>query len=93
MSRPHCSSCVACSSPAGPLHFVEHGLAADEPVQRWQHRLQPIQKRVFGGCHLTRPTAELLKGAGFTISELDVFYEKGAPKALGANSLGVATAP
>ena len=79
--------------PNGTLHFVEHGLAPDEPVQRWQHRLEPIQKRVFGGCHLTRPTAELLEGAGFTIGELDVYYEKGAPKVLGANSLGVATAP
>ena len=79
--------------PGGTLHFVEHGLAPDEPVQRWQHRLEPIQKRVFGGCHLTRPTVDLLTGAGFTISELDVFYEKGAPKVLGALSLGVAIAP
>jgi ubiquinone/menaquinone biosynthesis C-methylase UbiE len=79
--------------PGGSLHFVEHGLAPDEPVLRWQHRLEPIQKRVFGGCHLTRPTVDLLKGAGFAISELDVYYEKGAPKVLGANSLGVATAP
>jgi ubiquinone/menaquinone biosynthesis C-methylase UbiE len=79
--------------PGGSLHFVEHGLAPDEPVQRWQHRLEPIQKRVFGGCHLTRPTVDLLKGAGFEISELDVYYEKGAPKVVGANSLGVATAP
>jgi ubiquinone/menaquinone biosynthesis C-methylase UbiE len=79
--------------PGGTLHFVEHGLAPDEPVQRWQHRLEPIQKRVFGGCHLTRAPVDLLRGAGFTISELDVYYEKGAPKVVGANSLGVATAP
>ena len=61
-------------------------------MQRWQHRLEPIQKRVFGGCHLTRPIADLLTDAGFTISEIDVFYEDGAPKILGADSLGVATA-
>src|SRR5215213_221284 len=79
--------------PGGTLHFVEHGLAPDEDVQKWQHRLEPIQKRVFGGCHLTRPTVDLLKSAGFTISELDVYYEKGAPKVVGANSLGVARAP
>jgi ubiquinone/menaquinone biosynthesis C-methylase UbiE len=79
--------------PGGSLHFVEHGLAPDESVQRWQHRLEPIQKRVFGGCHLTRRTVHLLEGAGFAISELDVFYEKGAPKVVGALSLGVATAP
>ena len=76
--------------PGGRLHFVEHGLAPDEDVRRWQHRLEPIQKRVFGGCHLTRPIVELVQGAGFAITELDVYYEKGTPKPLGANSLGVA---
>jgi SAM-dependent methyltransferase len=79
--------------PGGKLHFVEHGLAPDERVQVWQHRLEPVQKRVFGGCHLTRPVADLLHGAGFTIAELDVFYEEGAPKVVGANSLGVAVSP
>jgi ubiquinone/menaquinone biosynthesis C-methylase UbiE len=79
--------------PGGTLHFVEHGLAPDERVQRWQHRLEPVQKRVFGGCHLTRPILDLLVDAGFTISEVDVFYEKGAPKPMGADSLGVAVAP
>lgn len=79
--------------PGGTLHFVEHGLAPDERVRRWQHRLEPLQKRLFGGCHLTRPTVELLTDAGFTIAQVDVFYEKGAPKALGADSLGIATAP
>jgi SAM-dependent methyltransferase len=79
--------------PGGTLHFVEHGLAPDEPVRRWQHRLEPIQKRVFGGCHLTRPIADLVTGAGFAITELDVYYEDGSPKFLGANSRGVARSP
>src|SRR5262249_19754715 len=64
--------------PGGTLHFIEHGLAPDERVRRWQHRLEPVQKRVFGGCHLTRPIVDLLTTAGFTITELDVFYDKGA---------------
>jgi SAM-dependent methyltransferase len=76
--------------PGGTLHFVEHGLAPDESVRRWQRRLEPIQKRAFGGCHLTRPIVELLTSAGFTITELDVFYEDGAPKFMGADSLGTA---
>lgn len=76
--------------PGGTLHFVEHGLAPDESVQRWQHRLEPLQKRMFGGCHLTRRIVDLLTDAGFTISDVEVFYEKGAPKTLGADSLGVA---
>lgn len=78
--------------PGGALHFVEHGLAPDESVRRWQHRLEPVQKRLFGGCHLTRPVVDLLSGAGFAITALDVFYEEGAPRFVGANSLGRALA-
>ncbi|MCW2983681.1 MAG: hypothetical protein JWR63_1251 [Conexibacter sp.] len=79
--------------PGASLHFVEHGLAPDERVQRWQHRLEPLQKRLVGGCHLTRPIADLLRTAGFTITALDVFYEDGAPKVVGADSLGTALSP
>jgi SAM-dependent methyltransferase len=79
--------------PGGTLHFVEHGLAPDESVRRWQHRLEPVQKRMFGGCHLTRPIVDLLSAAGFTITGVDVFYEEGTPKIMGADSLGTATAP
>jgi SAM-dependent methyltransferase len=79
--------------PGGTLHFVEHGLAPDEGVRRWQRRLEPVQKRAFGGCHLTRPVVSLLTSAGFTITELDVFYEEGTPKFLGADSLGTAVSP
>jgi ubiquinone/menaquinone biosynthesis C-methylase UbiE len=79
--------------PGGTLHFVEHGLAPDEKVQVWQHRLDPVQKRLFGGCHLSRPIAELLTDAGFTITESEAFYEKGAPKFLAAETIGVAVSP
>ena len=79
--------------PGGTLHFVEHGLAPDEKVRRWQHRLDPLQRRMAGGCHLDRPIARLLAEAGFTMRDLDVFYEKGAPKVIGAYSLGVAVSP
>lgn len=79
--------------PGGTLHFVEHGLAPDERVRRWQHRLDPVQQRVVGGCHLTRPVVELVRNAGFTISDLDAYYQRGAPKVLGATSLGVARTP
>ena len=79
--------------PGGTLHFVEHGLAPDENVRRWQHRLDPLQQRLFGGCHLTRRIVDLVTDAGFTVTEVDVFYEHGAPKVMGADSLGVAVAP
>jgi ubiquinone/menaquinone biosynthesis C-methylase UbiE len=79
--------------PGGTLHFLEHGLAPDENVRRWQRRLNPLEQRVFGGCNFTRPIVDLLTAAGFTIKALDVFYEKGAPRFAGADSLGIATSP
>ena len=79
--------------PGAALHFVEHGLAPDEGVRRWQRRLEPIQKRALGGCRLTRSVVEMLTNTGFTIDRLEVFYEEGAPKPIGAMSLGTALAP
>lgn len=76
--------------PGAALHFVEHGLAPDAGVQRWQHRLDGLQQGLFGGCHLTRPIADLVASAGFAVERLDVYYEDGSPKFLGANSLGLA---
>ncbi len=78
--------------PGGALHFVEHGLAPDAGVARWQHRLEPLQKRIAGGCHLTREIADLVTDAGFTFVEVDVFYEDGAPRFLAADTLGLAVA-
>lgn len=79
--------------PGGTLHFVEHGRAPDAGTERWQRRFEPVQKRLFGGCHLTRDIAEALQAAGFTLDELDVFYGDEGPKALTAYTLGVAAAP
>jgi SAM-dependent methyltransferase len=79
--------------PGGSLHFLEHGLAPDEKVRRWQRRLEPIQRRVAGGCHLTRPIVNLLDTAGFVTKDLDVFYADGEPKSVGACSLGRAISP
>ena len=76
--------------PGGTFHFLEHGLAPDPGVQAWQRRLEPLQKRVFGGCHLTRRIPELVEAAGLEITSLDTFYEEGSPKVLGATALGVA---
>lgn len=76
--------------PGGTLHVVEHGLAPDDEVRRWQHRLEPLQQRLFGGCHLTRRITGLLTDAGFEILEREEFYDAGAPRFLAAQTLGVA---
>jgi ubiquinone/menaquinone biosynthesis C-methylase UbiE len=78
--------------PGGFLRFLEHGLAPDEPVRRWQRRLNPLEMALTGGCHFTRQIPDLLQEAGFTITELDVFYQAGVPKFSGAYSLGTAVA-
>jgi ubiquinone/menaquinone biosynthesis C-methylase UbiE len=76
--------------PGGALHFLEHGLAPEDKVRRWQRRFDPIEKMVFGGCHLTRAIDDLVEGAGFTVTELDTFYAKGSPKFVSWFYLGVA---
>ncbi|MCX5045116.1 methyltransferase domain-containing protein [Aldersonia sp. NBC_00410] len=73
--------------PGGALHFLEHGSAPDEDVRRWQRRLEPIQKRVAGGCHLTREHVALVTAAGFTVVECEQFYQDGVPHPYGAATL------
>lgn len=63
--------------PGGALVFLEHGLAPDARTARWQSRLEPLQKRFGGGCHLTRDVPALLTGAGFDMTELDQRYMPG----------------
>jgi len=67
--------------PGGRLLFVEHGLAPDERVRRWQVRMTPLWKRVSGGCHLDRPIAGLVAGAGFEVTQMETAYMPG-PRAL-----------
>jgi SAM-dependent methyltransferase len=76
--------------PGGSLHFVEHGLAPDPKVARLQHLLTPLQRRAAGGCHLDRPIAQLVAGAGFELTWIDTYYMRGA-RTLGYTFEGVAT--
>ena len=61
----------------GSFVFCEHGLAPDESVRRWQNRLNPLWKRVGGGCNLNRPIPELIEQAGFRIRSMDTMYISG----------------
>lgn len=63
--------------PGGTLAFLEHGLAPDPGVARWQQRLDPIERRVAGGCELSRNIPELVRSAGFEIVELETKYLPG----------------
>lgn len=60
--------------PGGTLHLLEHGLAPDAGVQRWQRRLEPLNQKVFDGCHLTRPIDELIEGSGLLVESMQSRY-------------------
>ena len=63
--------------PGGRFHFLEHGLAPDAKTQTWQRRLDPLEKRLADGCHLTRDPVELVKAAGFELEFVHSEYTKG----------------
>ena len=63
--------------PGGTLHFLEHGRAPDAGVERWQHRIDPVQRRVFGGCHLSRDIPALVAGAGLAVGDVLAEYQPG----------------
>jgi ubiquinone/menaquinone biosynthesis C-methylase UbiE len=69
--------------PGGAFHFVEHGHAPDTKTARWQQRIEPLNKRLAGGCHLTRRIPEYIENAGFRIEHLDTYYFDGEPKPFG----------
>ena len=64
-------------SPGGELIFCEHGAAPEERVRRWQNRLNPVWKKIAGGCNLNRQIPELLEQEGFKILGLDAEYIPG----------------
>jgi ubiquinone/menaquinone biosynthesis C-methylase UbiE len=63
--------------PHGKLLFVEHGLAPEDAVRKWQNRLTPMWKRIAGGCHLNRPISRLVEEAGFHIAQIETGYMRG----------------
>jgi ubiquinone/menaquinone biosynthesis C-methylase UbiE len=69
--------------PGGALHFVEHGNAPDPNIATWQRRIEPLNKKLAGGCHLTRMIPEMIKQAGFDVVQLDSYYFQGEPKPFG----------
>lgn len=74
----------------GRLLFLEHGLADDPGVARWQGRLDWLQTRVACGCHLNRPVVRMLRDHGFRLGEVRQFYAPRIPRTHGWVTLGVA---
>ena len=76
--------------PGGTFHLLEHGLSADDRVARWQHRLNPVENAIAGGCHLDRDIVPLVEDSGFTVDVIDQAYRL-RPKVLGHITLARAT--
>jgi ubiquinone/menaquinone biosynthesis C-methylase UbiE len=63
--------------PEGQLIFVEHGRSQDRGVFAWQDRLNPMWKRVAGGCNLNRRIDDLILDAGFCVTQIERAYSRG----------------
>lgn len=63
--------------PGGRLIFCEHGAAPDAKVRRWQERINPLWKRIAGGCHVNRAIPELIESGGFCIDAMETMYIPG----------------
>ena len=77
--------------PGGRFLYCEHGLAPDAGVAKWQRRIEPVWKRIAGGCHLTRPITTAIAAAGFSITRQDSMYIPKAPRFAGWSEWGEAT--
>jgi ubiquinone/menaquinone biosynthesis C-methylase UbiE len=77
--------------PGGKFLFLEHGLSPHGSVQKWQHRLNWLQMRLAGGCHLDRDIRALVTAGPFAFVQMDEFYIEKTPKTHGYMYRGVAT--
>ncbi|MHC4788976.1 MAG: class I SAM-dependent methyltransferase [Planctomycetota bacterium] len=71
--------------------LLEHGRSNDPRTARWQRRLNPLHKRIAGGCELVRPIDRLVEQAGFGIEKLDRFVHDRGPRIFNEMYRAVAT--
>ncbi len=76
--------------PEGRLIFCEHGRAPDAPVRKWQDRINPVWRRLLGGCNLNRDIPSLLGEGGFLVADMEKMYLPKTPKFAGFNYWGSA---
>jgi ubiquinone/menaquinone biosynthesis C-methylase UbiE len=77
--------------PGGKFLFLEHGLSPEAKVQKWQRRLNWLQMRLAGGCHLDRDMRALVTAQPFASVQVDEFYLEKTPRTYGYLYRGVAT--
>jgi hypothetical protein len=75
----------------GRFLFLEHGISPHASVRRWQHRLNGLQMRLAGGCHLDRDMRALVTAQPFSAARIDEFYLEKTPRTHGYLYRGVVT--
>jgi len=76
--------------PGGRFLFLEHGLSPDAKVQKWQRRLNWLQRRLGDNCHLDRNVNDLVREEPFGNVGLDEFYLEQTPRTHGCIYKGMA---
>ena len=76
--------------PGGRFVFLEHGLGIDPKTQRWQRRLNPIQRLLGDGCRLDLDVPTLVGSQPFADIRLDRFEMERVPRTHGTMYRGVA---
>jgi SAM-dependent methyltransferase len=77
--------------PGGRFIFLEHGLSDIPKVQRWQRRLNWLQRLLAEGCRLNLNVEAVVKGQPFRNVEMDRFVMDRAPRTHGTMYRGFAT--
>jgi ubiquinone/menaquinone biosynthesis C-methylase UbiE len=77
--------------PGGRFVFLEHGSSDEPKIQRWQRRLNWIQKRVGDGCRLDLDVEAVIKAQAFREVNLNRFLLERTPRTHGTMYRGVAT--
>ena len=77
--------------PGGKFLLLEHGFSPEPKVQKWQRRLNWLQMRLAGGCHLDRDMRALVTAQPFASVQMDEFYIEKTPKTHGYMYRAVAT--
>ena len=74
----------------GNLFFCEHGIAPDLKTKNWQNRINPIWKRLMGGCNINRDIPEIISNSKLEIVDLETMFLPSTPRIAGFNYWGTA---
>ncbi len=74
----------------GTLFFCEHGIAPDLKTKNWQNKINPIWKRLMGGCNINRDIPEIISNSKLEIVDLETMFLPRTPRIAGFNYWGTA---